>query len=113
MEVSEIIRIFAAENKRKNVIMSTATLTNLRDYLTGTLSKSDMAWRIKEIETYMHGSEAFPLKRYTKEEINAMLDEAEADIAAGRVSDHEDVMREWEEELAREEQEELELAEAV
>ena len=37
----------------------------------------------------------------------------EADIAAGRVTPHEEVMREWKEELAREEQEELELAEAV
>ena len=45
-----------------------------------------------------------PMKRYTKEELNAMLDESEADIAAGRVTDHEELMREWEEELAREEQ---------
>ena len=41
------------------------------------------------------------------------LTEAWADIAAGRVTPHEEVMREWKEELAREEQEELELAEAV
>ena len=41
---------------------------------------------------------------YTKAELNAMLDESEADIAAGRVTDHEELMREWEEELAREEQ---------
>lgn len=56
-----------------------------------------------------------PMKRYTKAELNAMLDEAEADIAAGRVTDHEELMREWEEELAREEQEELNLqmAEAI
>jgi len=45
-----------------------------------------------------------PMKRYTMAELNAMLDEAEADIAAGRVTDHEELMREWEEELAREEQ---------
>lgn len=43
-----------------------------------------------------------PMKRYTMAELNAMLDEA--DIAAGRVTDHEELMREWEEELAREEQ---------
>jgi predicted transcriptional regulator len=53
--------------------------------------------------------EDYPYKRYTKAELNAMLDEAEADIAAGRVTDHEELMREWEEELAREEQEELKL----
>ena len=40
------------------------------------------------------------------DEVNAMLDEAEADIAAGRVLSEEEVMREWEEELEREEQEE-------
>jgi len=50
-----------------------------------------------------------PMRHYTMDEINTMLDEAEADIAAGRVIDHEDLMREWEEELAREEQKELEL----
>ena len=56
-----------------------------------------------------------PMKRYTMAELNAMLDEAEADVAAGRVTDHEELMREWEEELAREEQEELKLqmAEAI
>ena len=50
-----------------------------------------------------------PMKRYTMAELNAMLDEAEAEIAAGGGTPHEEVMREWEEELAREEQEELEL----
>ena len=59
--------------------------------------------------------EDYPYKRYTKAELNAMLDEAEADIAAGRVTDHEELMREWEEELAREEQEEhkLQMTEAI
>jgi hypothetical protein len=50
-----------------------------------------------------------PMKRYTMAELNAMLDEAEAEIAAGGGTPHEEVMREWEEELAREEQEEFEL----
>jgi hypothetical protein len=49
------------------------------------------------------------LQPYTMDEINAMIDESERDIAEGRVYDHEDLMREWEEELAREEQEELEM----
>ena len=48
---------------------------------------------------------------YTMEEINAMIDRAEADIAAGRGIPDEEVWREFEEELAREE--EYELAEAV
>ncbi len=53
------------------------------------------------------------MKRYTMDEINAMLDKAEAEIAAGLGTPHEEVMREWEEELSREEQEELEMAEMV
>lgn len=92
--------------------MSTQALTGLRDYLTGTLSIADMNWLAAELTDYAK-KEGFPLKRHTKEEINAMLDEAEADIAAGRVTPHEEVMREWDEELARMEQEEYELAKAV
>jgi len=52
-------------------------------------------------------------KPYTMEEVNAMLDEAEADFEAGLGVPHEEVMREWKEEIAREEQKELELAKAV
>ena len=48
-----------------------------------------------------------PMKRFTMDEINAMLDEAEADFAAGKGIPHEEVMREWDEELERWEQEEL------
>ena len=54
-----------------------------------------------------------PLKRYTMNEINAMLDAAEADFAAGKGIPHEEVMREWDEELERWEQEDLKVAETV
>ena len=54
-----------------------------------------------------------PMKRYTMDDINAMIDEAEREIAAGLGTPHEEVMREWDEELEREEQEELEMAEMV
>ena len=54
-----------------------------------------------------------PMKRYTMDDINAMIDEAESEIAAGIGTPHEEVMREWDEELEREEQEELEMAEMV
>ena len=47
-----------------------------------------------------------PMKRYTMDDINAMIDEAEANIAAGNVIDDEDVWRELEEEFAREDAEE-------
>ena len=92
--------------------MSTQALTGLRDYLTGTLSVADMNWLATELNKFAK-KEGFPLKRYTMEEINAMLDASEADIAAGREYDNEDVMREWDEELARMEQEERVYAEAV
>jgi predicted transcriptional regulator len=61
---------------------------------------------------YLNGSEE-NLKPYTMEEINAMIDESEAEIAAGLGTPHEEVMREWDEEIARMEQEELEMAEVV
>ena len=64
-----------------------------------------------------------PMKRYTMDDINAMLDEAEADFAAGKGIPDEEVWRKWDEELAREEQEalddsrlqeqELEMAEMI
>lgn len=53
--------------------------------------------------------EGYPYKRYTKAEINAMLDEAEAEIAAGGGIDDEDLRREDEEEYERELAEEQKL----
>jgi hypothetical protein len=50
-----------------------------------------------------------PYKRYTKAELNAMLDEAEAEIAAGLGIDDEDLRREDEEEYERELAEEQKL----
>jgi len=46
-----------------------------------------------------HEKDAPPMKRYTMAEINAMLDEAEADFAAGKGIPHEEVMREWDVEI--------------
>ena len=47
------------------------------------------------------------------EEINAMIDESKVEIAADKGTPHKEVMREWNEEIARMEQEKLEMAEAV
>ena len=52
------------------------------------------------LEGYPYG------RRYTKAEINAMLDEAEAEIAAGKGTPDEEVWKELEEEFAREDAEE-------
>lgn len=93
--------------------MSNATLTNLRDYLYGTLTPANMIWLATQLTEYAKMEQESPVKRYTMEEINAMLDEAEAEIAAGKGTPHEEVMREWDEEIARMEREELEMAEAI
>ena len=89
--------------------MSTATLNNLLEYLYGTLTPDNMRWVGKHL--IEHADKEETLKPYTIEEIHAMIDESEADIAAGRTISHEEMMRQWEEELAREEA--LEMAEAV
>ena len=54
-----------------------------------------------------------PMKRYTMDDINAMIDEAESEIAAGIGTPHEEVMREMDEEIERWEQEELQLETAA
>jgi hypothetical protein len=92
--------------------MSTATLTSLRDYLYGTLSTADMMWLATQLTNRATKTE-HTLKPYTMEELNAMLDLAEDDIAAGRTTPHEESMRRWQEKIARQEKEEHELAEAV
>ena len=81
--------------------MSTSALTNLRDYLTGTLSPADMRWISVQLKDFADKQEQpEPFRRYTKEELNAMLDEAEAEIAAGKGIPSEEVWRELEEEFA-------------
>lgn len=53
-----------------------------------------------------------PLKRYTMEEINAMVDQSEQDIADGRVYDFDEAMDELEKEFAEEDRK-LAMAEAL
>ena len=92
--------------------MSEATLSNLLEYLYETLTPSNKRWLGERLIKYADYEEE-PVKPYTMEEINAMIDDAEAEIAAGKGIPHEEVMREWDEEIARMEQEELEMAEAI
>ena len=56
--------------------------------------------------------EGYPYKHYTKAEMNAMLDKAEANFEAGRGIPDEEAWDDLEEELAFEKQE-LEMAEAI
>ena len=83
--------------------MSTATLTNRRDYLTGTLSSADMIWLASQLTEYAKMDEHTP-KPYTMDEIHSMLNLAEADFEAGRFIDDDDAWDDLEEELAREKQ---------
>lgn len=92
--------------------MSNATLEGLRNYLYSTLTPANMLWLGQQLTEYAMKEEC-ALSPFTMEELNARIDEAEAEIAAGEGTSHEEMMREWEEELAREEQEELKMAEAV
>ncbi|MBO4593109.1 MAG: hypothetical protein J5678_02840 [Bacteroidaceae bacterium] len=85
--------------------MSKETLIGLRDYLYSTLSPANMLWLGTQLTEYANQDEEFPLKCYTKEEINAMLDKSEAEIAAGKGIPDEEA---WDELEA-----ELEIAKAV
>jgi hypothetical protein len=82
--------------------MSTAVLTGLRDYLYGTLSPENMLWLASQLTEYAKQLEAVPLKHYTKAELNALLDEAESNIAAGKTIPSEKVWRDLEEEFSKE-----------
>ena len=46
--------------------------------------------------------EEYSLRPFTMEELNARIDQAEAEIAAGLGTPHEEVMREWDEDTRRE-----------
>lgn len=92
--------------------MSTANLSLLLDYLNATLTPDNMRWMASQLAKQADLQEE-SLKPYTIEEIDAIIDEAEAEIAAGEGTPHEEVMREWDEEIAHMEEEELEIAEAV
>ena len=90
--------------------MSTSTLTGLRDYLYDTLSPANMLWLATELTKYAQKEERPPFRRYTKDEINAMLDEAERQIAAGETVSDEETWHKYDEEFSREE---FEMAEVV
>ena len=109
--VSKNIIIFAnrKSKQRKGHDMSTTALNGLYEYLTSTLSTSNMLWLSTRLAEYAKNEEE-NLKPYTMEELNARIDEAERQIAAGEVQDFDEAMDEIEKELAVEE---IEMAEAV
>ena len=87
--------------------MSTTALSGLRDYLCGTLTPANMLWLSDQLADYAHQQQAEqlppPHRRYTMDEINAMLDEAERQAAAGESMTNEEFFRSWDELIAEEE----------
>ena len=64
---------------------------------------------IESVKADKADDEEYSLRPFTMEELNARLDQAEAEIAAGLGTPHEEVMREMDEEIERWEQEEFQL----
>ncbi|MBR4441150.1 MAG: hypothetical protein IKS00_06315 [Bacteroidales bacterium] len=95
--------------------MSTTALSGLRDYLCGTLTPANMLWLSSQLAEYAHHQQAEqlppPHRRYTMDEINAMLDEAERQAAAGEYVDNDEVFRTWYERRAKRRQTKKEIEE--
>lgn len=71
--------------------MSTATLNGLLEYLYGTLSPSNMRWVGEHLIEYSKREKCEQLRPYTMQEIDDMLDEAEAAFEAGDYLTNEEV----------------------
>ena len=71
--------------------MSTATLRSLLDYLYGTLSISNMRWVGERLIEQANKKEKERLRPYTMQEIDNMLDEAEAAFEAGEYLTNDEV----------------------
>ncbi|MBQ6747112.1 MAG: hypothetical protein IJR07_08725 [Bacteroidaceae bacterium] len=63
--------------------MSTSALTGLLDYLHSTLSPSNMRWVGEHLIEFAKKEEREQLRPYTMQEIDDMLDEAEAAFETG------------------------------
>lgn len=70
--------------------MDRGKLQAMGDNIWNTLSDDEREWLAEYMTTDTEGK---PFKRYTMDEINTMLDEAEARFDAGRYVTNEDVMR--------------------
>ena len=83
--------------------MSTTALTGLLEYLYDTLTPSNLRWVGEQLINEANQQE-HPMERYTMEEILDMVEKGRQQIDQGEWISHEDFMREWEEEIQREEQ---------
>ena len=71
--------------------MSTTALEGLLSYLYGTLSPSNMRWVGEHLIEYAKKEEDEHLRPFTMDEIDDMLDEAEAAFEAGDYLTNEEV----------------------
>ena len=71
--------------------MTTTALSGLLDYLYGTLTPSNMRWIGERLIAHAKGEESNRLRPFTMEEIDSMLDEAEADFEAGNYLTNDEV----------------------
>lgn len=71
--------------------MSTTALEGLLSYLYGTLSPSNMQWVGEHLIEYAKRDKREELRPYTMQEIDDMLDEAEAAFEAGDYLTNEEV----------------------
>ena len=93
--------------------MSTMALEGLLRYLYGTLSPSNMRWVGEHLIEYAKKEQDEQLRPYTMQEIDDMLDEAEANFEAGLGIPDEEAWDDLEEELALQKKEEHEMAEML
>ncbi len=93
--------------------MSTNTLNGLLEYLHSTLSPANMLWLGTQLVNFAKEEDKNYKKLLcpeSKEELNAMLDAAEARIASGRYISNDEVMQWIDKELTEEEPSDLPLA---
>ena len=84
--------IFAQSNYHlKENNMSTKALSGLLEYLYGTLSINNMRWVGEHLIEHAKKEEEERLRPYTMEEIDDMLDEAEAAFEAGEYLSQDEV----------------------
>ena len=86
--------------------MSTTAFNGLVDFLCSTLKPYELKQVCEMLGKYIQKYEQPTQKPYTKEELNAMLDEAERRFSEGKGIPGEDVFRELNEEFAKEDEEE-------
>jgi len=91
-----------------------SAMNHLWEYLQGLpMSAREQRWLADRLNESADKEEPVELKRYTMEDIKAMLEEAEANFAAGRGIPDEEVWREWDKEHGLVEKEEYAMADAV